>query len=75
MSKETPVLISRERIADAVEKLIAALDAYDRDDELEGDESENETDPADSEVGDDEYEKDDADLEHEGERMSGGQGL
>lgn len=74
MSKEAPV-ITRERIADAVEKLIAALDAYDNDDGLEGDESENETDPADDEVGDDEYEKDDGDLEREGERMSGGQGL
>lgn len=74
MSKETPV-ITRERIAEAVEKLIAALDAYDNDDALEGDESENETDPADSEIGDDEYELDNADYEREGERMSGGQGL
>lgn len=74
MSKETPV-ITRERIADAVEKLIAALDAYDREDELEGDEAENETDPADDEVGEDEHEKDDADWELEGERISGGQGI
>lgn len=68
-------VITRERIAEAVERLIAALDAYDREDELEGDEAENEVDPADHEVGEDEYEKDDSDWESECQRVSGGQGV